>query len=327
MTTTLFALAFLAPAIANAVALSRATPELTHFVPSVDIWGSAPTAAAQLPLSLSKRQASGNYYTCGFVSGSPDSPITCANPTQTCATNTFFGIHGCCDPASNTPCTLPTSCIASTAMTASCTNTACSSDEAIVKCTASTAQECYQWHFIYENMVMTQHGCAETAFTSTAYRSPGMDMLLPSNTKTGKRETVTATVTTREVVSGIPTLSAVTEDKDTTTSEGRKTSLGAVIGGTVGACVFVCFLGFVVFLAWRRWRNLKGQNAQCYQQQQQQQQSMVEYHAAVCEAAKKAWDHQCGVVACEREICMGGGVGVVEMDGTQRPVEAPTREK
>ncbi|EMD93232.1 hypothetical protein COCC4DRAFT_133281 [Bipolaris maydis ATCC 48331] len=324
MTTALFTLASLAPAIANAVALLRATPEPTHFVPSMDIWNPAPTAAAQLPLSLFKRQASGHDYTCGFVSGSPDSPVTCENPTQTCATNTYFGIHGCCDPASNTPCTLPTSCIAFTAMTASCTETACSSNEAIVKCTSSTAQECYEWNFIYDNMVMTQHGCAETAFTSTAYRSPGMRMLSSSNKETEERETVTATVTMREIISGIPTLPAVAEDKDTTTSsEGRKTSLEAVIGGTVGACVFVCFLAFVVFLAWRRRRNLKGQNTQCYQQQQ----SMVEYHAAVYEDTDKAWDQQCGVVACEREICMGDGVGVVEMDGTQRPVEAPTREK
>lgn len=71
---------------------------------------------------------------------------------------------------------------------------------------------------------------------------------------------------------------------------------------------------------------MTGQNAQSYRQQQQQQ-SMVEYHAVVYEDANKAWDQQRGVVACEREICMGGGVGVVEMDGTQRPVEAPTGEK
>ncbi|XP_014551981.1 hypothetical protein COCVIDRAFT_111512 [Bipolaris victoriae FI3] len=325
MTIALFTLVFLVPAIANAAALLKSIPEPTRFVPSVDIWGPAPTAAAQLPLPLLKRQTSGSDYTCGFVSGSPDSPIICANPTQTCATNTFFGIHGCCNPASNTPCTLATSCIASTAMTASCTDTACSSDEAIVKCTASTAQECYQWHFIYDNMVMTQHGCAETAFTSTAYRSPGMSMLSLSNTKTGERKTVTATVTTREVVSGIPT--AATEDRaSTNSSEGKKNSLGAVIGGTVGACIFVCFLAFVVFLAWRRRRDLTGQNAQSYRQQQRQQ-SMVQYHAVVYEDANKAWDQQRGVVVCEREICMGDGVGVVEMDGTQRPIEAPTGEK
>ncbi|EUC43834.1 hypothetical protein COCMIDRAFT_99801 [Bipolaris oryzae ATCC 44560] len=323
MTAVLFTLAFLAPAIANAAALSKATPEPTHFVSSVDIWGPAPTAAAQLPLSIFKRQTSGSDYTCGFVSGSPDSPITCANPTQKCATNTYFGIHGCCDPASNAPCTLPTSCIASTDMTASCTDTACSSDEAIVKCTTSTAQKCYQWHFIYDNMVMTQHGCAETAFTSTAYRSTGMSILLSSNTETGKRETVTATVTTKEVVSSSPSLPAVTEDKDTTTSEEGKNSLGAVIGGTVSACVFVCFLAFVGFLAWRRRRNLKGRNAQSYKQQQ----SMIEYHAVLYGDDNKAWDQQHGVVACERVICMGDGVGVIEMDGTQRPVEAPTGEK
>lgn len=79
MTTALFTLASLAPAIANAVALLRATPEPTHFVPSMDIWNPAPTAAAQLPLSLFKRQASGHDYTCGFVSGSPGRS---SSPTQ-----------------------------------------------------------------------------------------------------------------------------------------------------------------------------------------------------------------------------------------------------
>lgn len=68
MTTTLLALVFLAPAMVTAAAVSIAMPEPTHFVPSADTWSPAPTAAAQLPFDLFKRE-SNDGYTCGFVSG------------------------------------------------------------------------------------------------------------------------------------------------------------------------------------------------------------------------------------------------------------------
>ncbi|RAR05367.1 hypothetical protein DDE83_007393 [Stemphylium lycopersici] len=157
MTTALLTLVFLAPAMVTAAALSKLIPEPTQFAPSVDSWSPAPTAVAQLPFGLFKRE-SNDGYTCGFVSASSERPVTCQNPTQTCATNTYFGIHGCCDPDSNAACTIATLCIASTAMSASCTDAACSSDAAIAKCTAGSAPACYEWHFVYEKMVMTQHG-------------------------------------------------------------------------------------------------------------------------------------------------------------------------
>jgi hypothetical protein len=97
---------------------------------------------------------------------------------------------------------------------------------------------------------MTQHGCAAEAFTSTAFRSLGM-------TVETEKETVTVTASP-----GIPTSSSPASEAFTSregegqSGGGGKPSLGAIVGGTIGACVFVSFCGFVVFLAWRRCRKI-----------------------------------------------------------------------
>jgi hypothetical protein len=188
---------------------------------------------------------------------------------------------------------------------------------------------------------MTQHGCAQKPFTSTAYHHT-LDTNVPaslSNTiaaHQGEKETVTATatVTTREqvFVSSTSAVGKDTHDAATMSSSTRKTSLGAIIGATVGACVFSCFVAFVVVLVLRRRRSEHVQS-----QRQHQQQSLVEYHAVVYENAHKAWDQHRGIFTCEMEIHQGDvmvsgnenqlDMGIVEVDGRQRPVEAPTGEK
>ncbi|RYO40896.1 hypothetical protein AA0113_g6781 [Alternaria arborescens] len=213
-------------------------------------------------------------------------------------------------------------------MSASCTNDACSSDAAIAKCTASSAPACYQWQFIYDRIVLTQYGCAASAFTSTAYHSLGMS--LP--TSSAARETVTATVTKESI--STPTSSS------SSSSSSSKPSLGAIIGGTIGACLFVSFILFVVFLAWRRRKEAAKNNPRSAGAfHRTSQQTTVEYNpmgfpspgfsssglpspASPYSDDSKTWQQYLSRMGRGRDQ-----VDIVEVDGTSRAVEAPTAEK
>jgi hypothetical protein len=108
----------------------------------------------------------------------PASSITCPN-SQICATNTYYGIHGCCDPSSLSACTIATSCVPFSAMSTSCTDDLCSKDNAIAKCTASTAPDCYKYLFVYSTGTMSQQGCTSSATSSLHSTDPATCRILP----------------------------------------------------------------------------------------------------------------------------------------------------
>jgi hypothetical protein len=219
-------------------------------------------------------------------------------------------------------------------MSASCTDSACTSNAAIIRCTESALPFCYEWQFIYDRMVFTQHGCAASAFTSTAYHS--LDMTLSSSTP--EKETV---YVTKE-----PTSTPTSPPPSSSSSNTSKPSLGAIVGGTIGACLFVSFIALVVFLAWRRRRDEARNNAQSIGSfHQNDSRGMVEYNAMGFPSPgfssqglpsrrspgsedDKAWQQRESVGGGWRAMTRGRGqIEIAEMDGTSRAVEAPTAEK
>ncbi|KAF1833743.1 hypothetical protein BDW02DRAFT_569725 [Decorospora gaudefroyi] len=336
MTFTHFTLAFLAPAMAHAAAFAWTTPEPTPNIPAIDSWSpTEPTAAPQLPLHLFRREQQSGHGSniCGFVSGASASAITCPSPTFVCATNAYFAVNGCCDPASLSSCIIPTACIASSALSTACADTACSTDAAIKKCSESSAPNCYEWHFIQDKKTVIQHGCADTAFTSTALGTGG----------TSETDTVTLTVTADPVTTPTSTSSSSSSSTSVvppSSSGSSKPGIGAIVGGTIGACTFVSFIAFIVFLAWRRRRAATQDASTTYTQSPHPHphHSMVEYNpvgfpspsfSSPVSPDLKVWSQhhfEPGVVGDAAPLypSMGSGhVGIVEVDGSQRPVEAP----
>ncbi|KAF1845509.1 uncharacterized protein K460DRAFT_355323 [Cucurbitaria berberidis CBS 394.84] len=318
MTVVHFLCAVLAPALARAAAFPWALPEPTVFVPAVDAWSPAPTEAPHLSgLDLFRRQQSETDNTCGFVSGSSASSLTCQNPTAICATNTFYGVHGCCDPASLSSCSIPTTCIAKTAMSATCTDAACSSNAAIVKCTADGLGECYQWLIEYPSTTMTQHGCASSQFTITAQRSWGPSI---SSSIEGRR---TVTVTASAVTTPTSTLAS---------SASSKQNIGTIVGGTIGGCVFLSIMALAVFVWYRRRKAQQESTLQPktqYHSHVMAEHNPLGFHTNYVENDHKLWQqqHLGAVHRSSNAVPQYPGMnqcGVVEADGVQRPVEAPT---
>ncbi|KAH6881515.1 hypothetical protein BKA58DRAFT_3781 [Alternaria rosae] len=330
MAVALLLAALLGPTMVYAAAFSL--PEATQYTPTMDGWSPAPTAAPQLPFDLSRRQDIGAN-TCGFVSGSglSVSAIICPNLTDVCSSNNYFGALGCCPSSRTTDCMIATSCVPSTALSASCTDTTCSPNAAILKCTESSAPACYEWRVIYDRIVFTQHGCAASAFTGTAYHS--LDMSLSSNTP--EKETVYATVTKEPV-------STPTSAPPPSSSNTSKSSLGAIVGGTIGACLFLSFFGFVIFLTWRRRRAQARNTAHSTGSfHQRDSRGMVEYNAmgfpspGFMSQGLSSPESPSGEVDKVWQQRGSGGewpgmerqIEIVEVDGTSRPVEVPAGER
>jgi hypothetical protein len=357
-----FALLVLAPTMAYAAAFPNQIPGPTPFFASVDSWSPAPTAAPQLSFDVLKRGQAQGSNTCGFDVGVPGksfpvhnlsyleirkeereintyggtnikpgsvgSAITCAQPSALCATNSYFGVLGCCNPSSISACIIPTTCIPYTALPTTSSSSTSSSNEdiAITRCTEPERGECYEYLILYDRTNITQHGCAASAFTSTAFHSLGMSL----SSSVGK-ETVTVT---REPVT-TPTSSSVDE------GEGSKPSLGAIVGGTIGACVFVSFCGFVCFLAWRR---RKAHSAHPPYSATQQQ-GVIEYNplgfpspgfsspgfpSPELSSPGFAYMNEQKTWQQHRSIPQYPGMGqidIAEVDGRQGAVEAPCNEK
>ena len=86
---------------------------------------------------------------CGFLDGDASLPVTCLSESYVCATNTYLGNHGCCDPYQPAEsCILPTSCVASTRIKNSC-DERCKEDDFITKCLRSDAPYCATLTYIY----------------------------------------------------------------------------------------------------------------------------------------------------------------------------------
>ncbi|KAF1912692.1 hypothetical protein BDU57DRAFT_374967 [Ampelomyces quisqualis] len=304
-----------APALANASAFPWALPAPTAAT-EPDNWSPVPTFAPRFAdgSALFKRQTAHGGNTCGFVSGLSQSSLTCP-PSSICATNTLNGVHGCCPPSSLSACTIPTTCIPSSSIVTLCTDTLlCISNEAVLKCTASSAPECVRWIISYSKTSMTQHSCGSTAFTSTAQRSYGgpASSISPAE----------VTVTIASTPSATPTLTPV--------SLPAKPNLAAIIGGTIAACTAISFAILSVVLL-RRHRKARAEGSAIPQYR----------HGAVAVGDgfqdspyvggndAKSWNHAGPVGSESNAMPNYPGMsreqyGIVEVDGVQSPVEAPS---
>ncbi|KAH7396515.1 hypothetical protein DE146DRAFT_40020 [Phaeosphaeria sp. MPI-PUGE-AT-0046c] len=305
----------LAPAAAFAAAFPWALPEPTIVAPAPDNWSPAPTAAAQLPgYELFRRQATGSGNTCGYVSGSSQLPFTCSNSNLVCATNTLHGVHGCCDPASLDACAIPTTCIASTAISTICTDASCTNDPYVLRCSQSASPSCYQWLVAYAKTTLTQHGCAAQGFTSAAQRSYG-------GTSVPNVLERTATVTIEVTPSASP--------RPTAPSAHSTPPLAAIVGGTVGACTFlsIVLLALIIARRRRRTRNATAQGHVPGAQYLPPSSEIYPYPPVTYTHSNDAKTWHAGPVTRASDAApeyphMGAGrYGVVEVDGVQRPVE------
>ncbi|PSN73754.1 hypothetical protein BS50DRAFT_569242 [Corynespora cassiicola Philippines] len=268
--------ALLAPAVEAAAALPWALPEPTFVAPEADLWSPAPTSGPGLgAMELFRRDDGDN--TCGFISGIRTQPVTCTGEDQVCATDTFYGVHGCCTTPVDS-CTIPTTCIPSSLMSQSCTDAACSSDSYTTKCTASEAPNCYEYHYIYSTRtVMTQHGCAPFAFTYSAMRSWGS--IVSSSAPLELSVTVTVTATASSTAASTST-GAGTPGKS-------GPNIGAIVGGVVGGLAVIGAAAFaIIYLILRRRKQEKERAAvtgtsQMYPDAQSPAPGVVEYNPAV----------------------------------------------
>lgn len=261
--------AFLAPAIVAAVPWPG--PEPTVVIPKADGWNPKPTEGPKLgQMELFKRA---DENTCGFVSGEGWNSLTCNDPDYICATNDFYGVHGCCHPSSFDSCSLYTQCIASSDLSASCTDNACSNNGYIAKCTDSSYPYCYQWRYVYTDTVMTEYGCANSEWTVSAWRdatdtsdsfsltgsdsdasSSSRDLNVPMKTVevtvTAKASDPASTPNTGSLSTGIPI------DVETDQPPKKKgSSIGAIIGGAVGGVLGLALIGVLVWWLRRKKKN------------------------------------------------------------------------
>lgn len=231
-----------APSLAAAAAFPWAIPEPTFAVPALDESSPAPTPAPGLGgLELFRRVAPDAI--CGYLSGISTSSLTCNNKGDSCATNTYFGAHGCCPSGSLSQCTIPTTCIPSSSMSASCTDDSCSKDGFIAKCTGTAAPECYQYLFVYSTgakpQTLTEFGCAASPTTAVIERtySGYVDPNASSTEAPVSTKTTTATATSAQTTGPTPL--------PATQSESKSNNTPAIIGGTIGGLIV---LGVIVTL-------------------------------------------------------------------------------
>ncbi|KAF2020765.1 hypothetical protein BU24DRAFT_416449 [Aaosphaeria arxii CBS 175.79] len=196
----------------------------------------------------------------GFISGNPrklsilmnQNYLTCTS-NEICATNTFLGAQGCCDPSSLAECILPTSCVPSTALN-SCISSAtdCIENELVTKCTNSDKPNCYELHVSYDTTtIMTEHGCAEMPYTITAVR------YLPNSAAASSTPAASSSSTEPHV--SFETVAAPASSSPSTRPAGgkKKAPVGAIVGGVVGGLVVVGVVAFVIVFIMRKDRKKK----------------------------------------------------------------------
>ncbi|KAF2200422.1 hypothetical protein GQ43DRAFT_73466 [Delitschia confertaspora ATCC 74209] len=274
--------AFLAPAVASAMAMPWAGPEPTLVVPEIDRWSPAPTKAPIF--EFFKRATDPGDNTCGYEFGLSRSSLTCNDPGYVCATGTVNSVHGCCDPGNMNACSIPTTCLASTQM-AICTG-ACLSNNFVKKCTFAARPECFQWRYVYPNgKVMTEYGCWSTEFTSSVsrlyigYTPAGSRSFTEDNsvsyvtvTPTGKSSVNGASATpsissvsggfvapgATPAASGTGTSNSPQESSDPQPKPKKKSNVGAIAGGVVGglaALAIIAIVGVCLILRRRKKKN------------------------------------------------------------------------
>ncbi|KAF9741563.1 hypothetical protein PMIN06_011188 [Paraphaeosphaeria minitans] len=248
-----------------------AVPKPTLVTPAVDSWNPAPTKAPRFgAIELLRRddepwQTFALGGTCGFFDGIQTSAFTCRQSKYQCATNTYYGNHGCCDPYQPaSSCTLYTTCLPQTLLSKSC-DRGCSSNDYIAKCSLTANPECYEFHFVYttagRTTTMKEWGCTDTATTGeipltwSGYSTPGSgDTSTSSSSLTSPTTSPTPTETPQQV----------------TKSDGKPNNTPAIIGGVLGGLVIVGALIFaIVFLVLRDLRRKR--EVQLAQQPQEHQ--------------------------------------------------------
>ncbi|OJD40547.1 uncharacterized protein BKCO1_1000350 [Diplodia corticola] len=247
--------ALLAPAavLASRHAISAPTPTVS--ADPVDGFSPRITGAARIEdaaIELLKRYVDYDQ-TCGFVNGDLESALTCAG-TYICATNTVLDVAGCCDPLSLDSCYLYTSCVPSSQL-ASCTAADCLLDQAVAKCTDSSAPYCVDWKYDYITTTLAGYGCDVSAFTGTVeYTYSGQNTFDISSYLSSIPEFSFPTifVTQTQVVSaglssGTSTSSSSSSGSgDNDDNNSKKVSIGAIVGGVVGGLGALAILGGVV---------------------------------------------------------------------------------
>ncbi len=101
-----------------------------------------------------------------------DLPATCSNSDLECATNSFYGVLGCCDPNDFTSCTIPTTCIPSSFLSL-CTDASCSENSFVTRCTNPATPFCFEFIYPFDSIgpTVTEWGCTTTDnLTATASR-------------------------------------------------------------------------------------------------------------------------------------------------------------
>ncbi|KAF2500926.1 hypothetical protein BU16DRAFT_185836 [Lophium mytilinum] len=200
-------------------------------------------------LELLRKRNSGEN-TCGYANGIFTSSITCLNPDYVCATNSYYSIHGCCNPSSLSDCFLATSCIPKASLNL-CTKS-CISDPYVATCTDPASPDCYELLYVYNaGTEMTEHGCAASAFTSSISRTyNGESSILTNASDSGviiTRRTSVAHSTTQVI-----TLTGSPNPSTTTTPTGGHAfptdfSKGGIAGVVVGSA------SVIALLLWWRW--------------------------------------------------------------------------
>ncbi|OCK80369.1 hypothetical protein K432DRAFT_393088 [Lepidopterella palustris CBS 459.81] len=273
--------AFLAPALVSAMAFPWAGPEPTLIIPAGDNWSPAPTKGPEMGemglLELFKRQSIGDN-TCGYINGISASSLTCNDNAYVCATNSYYGVHGCCDPSSIAECTIPTTCIPSSLMAVSCTDSVCSSNAYIAKCTDIDSPFCYQWRYVYSTRtVMTEFGCAASAFTVSVQRTFNGESIPPAattNTGIGAASSIAFPSSGPTILAGSASSSAsssssssngasvASQSQISTASSSAipvsksKTNVGAIVGGVIGGLIVIGAIIFgAIFLILRNKKN------------------------------------------------------------------------
>jgi len=143
-------------------------------------------------------------------------------------------------------------------MASSCTNSDCSSNNFIAKCTASANPECYAISIIVtaDAKPLTQWGCTDTALTTT---------ILPAYEGASKSETSTST-SSSSLTTSSTTPSVTSPPLPSTEGSSKANNTPAIIGGVIGGLVVVGALVFgIVYLIMRdrkRKRELQAQQSQ-----------------------------------------------------------------
>jgi hypothetical protein len=118
-----------------------------------------------------KHRATASLDTCGYISGDPDSPVTC-DLSYGCFTWKTYSVAGCCDTQTvATDCVIPTTCVPYNAYE-SCTT--CVENSLATTCTSSASPFCYENHYLYRGgLTLTEYGCGTTSRTETVFPTPG----------------------------------------------------------------------------------------------------------------------------------------------------------